>query len=121
MFNENIFELTKENTNFRREILTHKFSQLVLMSVEPGDDIGEEAHDVDQVLVFVEGEAEAIVGGQKSTVGEGSLVVVPAGVVHNFINTGSVPLKLFTLYTPPEEPTGTIHRTKADALADHHH
>jgi mannose-6-phosphate isomerase-like protein (cupin superfamily) len=116
-FNENIKELALDNTDFRREILTNAHSQVVLMSIEPGDEIGEETHDVDQVLVFVKGGAEAILDGEKTSVKKGSLVAVPAGTSHNFINTGKKPLKLFTIYSPPEEEPGTLHRTKAEALA----
>ncbi len=116
-FNENIKELAKENTDFRREILTNEYSQIVLMSVEPGDEIGEETHDVDQVLVFVKGDGEAVLDGKRSPIEEGSLVAVPAGTSHNFINTSKKPLKLFTIYSPPEEAPGTVHRTKTEALA----
>jgi mannose-6-phosphate isomerase-like protein (cupin superfamily) len=115
--NRNIERLAAENTDFRREILTNEHSQLVLMSIEPGDDIGEETHEVDQFLVFVKGKGEAVLEGQKSAVEGGSLVSVPAGTLHNFINTGSEPLKLFTIYSPPEEAPGTVHRNKDDALA----
>ncbi|MBF2063117.1 MAG: cupin domain-containing protein [Calothrix sp. C42_A2020_038] len=117
IFNNDIFGLAKENNFFRKEILTNEHSQIVLMSVEPGDDIGEESHDVDQVLVFVEGEGEAILNGERSKVQANSLVVVPAGTQHNFINTGSTALKLYTVYAPPEEEPGTLHRTKAEAVA----
>jgi quercetin dioxygenase-like cupin family protein len=78
-FNENIKELALDNTDFRREILTNAHSQVVLMSIEPGDEIGEESHDVDQVLVFVKGEGEAILDREKTSVEKGSLVAVPAG------------------------------------------
>ncbi|WOI52775.1 cupin domain-containing protein [Parvularcula sp. LCG005] len=120
-FEKNIFKRTKRNPYFRQEISTHDFSQLVLMSVEPGDEIGEESHDVDQVLIFTEGRAKAIIGDETFKLQKGALVIVPAGVVHNFINIGSKPLKLFTVYTPPEEPVGTLHRTKAEADAAEHH
>lgn len=116
IFNEDIKELTKENTDFRRVILTNEHSQIVLMSVEPGDDIGEETHNVDQVLVFITGKGEAVLDGERSQVEKNSLVAVPAGTKHNFINTGSKPLKLYTLYSPPEEEPDTVHRTKAEAL-----
>jgi mannose-6-phosphate isomerase-like protein (cupin superfamily) len=116
-FNDNIRKLAKECTDFRREILTNQHSQVVLMSVQPGDDIGEETHDVDQVLVFVEGRGEAYLNGEKGIVEEGSLVAVPAGTLHNFVNTGTQPLKLYTIYSPPEEAPGTLHRTKAEAVA----
>jgi mannose-6-phosphate isomerase-like protein (cupin superfamily) len=114
-FNANIQKLAKENADFRREILTNQHSQVVLMCVQPGDDIGKETHDVDQVLVFVEGRGEAYLDGEKSIVEEGSLVAVPAGALHNFINTGTRPLKLYTIYSPPEEAPGTVHHTKAEA------
>ena len=116
-FNADIIQRTNENTFFRQEILTSEHSQLVLMSVEPGDEIGEETHDVDQVLVFVAGTGEAILNGERMGVAANHLVVVPAGTVHNFVNTGTTPLKLFTVYAPPEEAPGTLHRTKAEALA----
>jgi mannose-6-phosphate isomerase-like protein (cupin superfamily) len=115
-FNEDIKKLAKENTDFRREILTNEHSQIVLMSVEPGDDIGEETHDVDQVLVFVKGKGEAVLDGERRRIKKASLVAVPAGTLHNFINTGNKPLKLFTIYSPPEEAPGTVHRNKAEAL-----
>ena len=113
--NDDIVRRTLENTDFRREILTNEHSQLVLMSIEPGDDVGEETHDVDQILVFVQGEGESILNGKRGRIGEGTLVSVPAGTLHNFVNTGSKPLKLYTIYAPPEEAPGTLHRTKAEA------
>ncbi len=119
-FNEDIIKRVNDNTFFRQEILTNEHSQLVLMSVEPGDDIGEETHDVDQVLVFVAGEGEAILNGERSPIAANHLVVVPAGTLHNFVNTGTTPLKLFTIYAPPEEAPGTVHRDKAEAEAAEH-
>jgi mannose-6-phosphate isomerase-like protein (cupin superfamily) len=116
-FNKDIFALARENGFFRQEILTNENSQVVLMSIQPGDEIGEEAHEVDQLLMFVDGTGEAVLNGKdRSHVGPNSLVVVPAGTLHNFINTGSVPLKLFTIYGPPEEEPGTVHKTKAEAV-----
>lgn len=122
VFNQDIVALTLQNTDFRREILTEKHSQLVLMSIEPGGEIGAETHHVDQVLMFVAGRGEAVLGGRKSPVKANTVVVVPAGTEHNFINTGDIPLKLWTVYAPPEEAPGTLHRTKADAdAAEHDH
>ena len=115
--NEDIAEHARKNTDFRRVILTNKFSQVVLMSVEPGDDIGEETHEGDQILYFVDGEGDAVLGGKRSKIAAGSLVSVPAGTLHNFINTGSKPLKLYTVYAPPEEEPDTVHKTKAEAEA----
>jgi mannose-6-phosphate isomerase-like protein (cupin superfamily) len=123
-FNEDIVARTMANTDFRREIFTDTHAQLVLMSIEPGDEIGEEAHKVDQILVFVGGQGEAVLNGRRSAVKANSLVVVPAGTRHNFINTGQEPLKLYTIYAPPEEEPGTVHRNKAEAdaaEAEHHH
>ena len=120
-FNKNIAALAQENSFFRQEILTNEHSQVVLMSLEPGEDIGEEVHDVDQLLFFVSGSAEAVLNGKRSTVSANSLVVVPAGTRHNFTNTGNGPLKLFTIYSPPEEEPGTVHRTKAEAVAAEKH
>ena len=113
--NEDIASHARKNTDFRRVILTNKFSQVVLMSVEPGDDIGEETHEVDQLLYFVDGEGDAKLGSKTSKVHAGSLVSVPAGTVHNFTNTGDKPLKLYTVYAPPEEEPNTVHKTKAEA------
>jgi mannose-6-phosphate isomerase-like protein (cupin superfamily) len=115
--NEDIARAAMENTDFRREIITNKHTQVVLMSIEPGDDIGEETHEGDQILYFVSGGGDAVLNGRTSRIGKGSLVSVPAGVLHNFVNTGQEPLKLYTIYAPPEEPVGTVHRTKAEADA----
>lgn len=124
LFHEDIVQLARENDLFRREVTTSKFSQVVLMSIDPGDEIGEETHDdVDQVLVFVEGQGEAVLEGLSKPVVPNELVFVPAGTLHNFINTGSSPLKLYTVYSPPEHEPGTIHHTKAEAdayEAEHH-
>jgi mannose-6-phosphate isomerase-like protein (cupin superfamily) len=91
------------------------------MNIPPGGEIGEETHEgVDQVLVFIDGEGAAMLDGERSAVGPGRLVLVPAGTRHNFINTGSSDLRLYTVYAPPEHAAGTVHRTKADADADEH-
>jgi mannose-6-phosphate isomerase-like protein (cupin superfamily) len=113
-----IVALTKTNEAFRREVVTGEHSQVVVMTIPPGGEIGEEVHDgVDQVLVFVEGDGEAIVAGESSPVGPDSLAFVPAGTRHNFRNTGSTALRLFTVYAPPEHAAGTVHQTKAEADA----
>lgn len=116
-------KLAHENDYFRRVLFTTRRSQLVLMSIEPGGEIGEEVHDgVDQVLVFVEGHGEAIVAATRQSVGPGTVVVVPAGTRHNFVASGGAALKLYTVYTPPEHAPGTVHRTKAEAdAAEHEH
>lgn len=118
-FHDDIVALAKKNEDFRREAITGQHSQVVLMSLAPGEDIGEEVHaNVDQTLVFVSGEGEAILNGEKSRITPNSLYFVPAGTRHNFINTGSTPMKLFTIYAPPEHAPGTVFKTRAEAA--HH-
>jgi mannose-6-phosphate isomerase-like protein (cupin superfamily) len=122
VFNEDILARTKHNSYFREVVSTGPHAQVVVMSIPPAGEIGEEVHkDVDQVLVFVEGEGMAVLDGQRSPVSPGYLVHVPAGTRHNFVNGGSVALKLYTVYAPPEHLPGTIHRTKAEADADEGH
>ena len=117
-FNEDIVKRAKANSYFREVLATGPHSQVVVMSIPPGGDIGEEVHDdVDQTLVFVQGEGQAILDGEKSAVAVDRLVHVPAGTRHNFVNTGKVDLRLYTIYAPPEHKPGTIHKTKADAAA----
>ena len=119
-FNEDIVKLAKANSYFREVLATGPHSQVVVMSIPPGGDIGEEVHeDVDQTLVFVQGEGQAILDGEKSAVAVDRLVHVPAGTRHNFVNTGKVDLRLYTIYAPPEHKPGTIHKTKAEADAAH--
>ncbi len=109
--------LATGNTDFRRVLVTGEHAQLVLMSVPPGGEIGDEVHHVDQLLAFVAGEGVALVGGTRRPVVPSSTVFVPAGTRHNFVNTGSADLKLFTVYAPPQHAPGTVHRTKAEADA----
>ena len=118
----NYLELARANEFFRQVLETGEHAQLVAMTIQPGEEIGEETHDGDQILFFVEGEGEAILEGEASPVGPGDYVFVPAGTLHNFVNTGSEPLGLVTTYAPPEHPDGTVHRTKAEAdAAEEHH
>ena len=122
---EDVLRLAQTNENFRQVLFTTDRSQLVLMTLQAGEEIGEEVHEgVDQVLAFVAGQGAAVIEGRRSPVRAGSLVVVPGGTRHNFVNTGRTPLKLVTVYTPPEHPDGTVHRTKAEAdeyERKHHH
>jgi mannose-6-phosphate isomerase-like protein (cupin superfamily) len=119
-FNEDIVKRAKANSYFREVLATGPHSQVVVMSIPPGGDIGEEVHDdVDQTLVFVQGEGQAILDGEKSAVSVDRLVHVPGGTRHNFVNTGKVDLRLYTIYAPPEHKPGTIHKTKAEADAAH--
>ena len=120
----NIEEETLNNTFFRKVLFTGPHSQLVVMNLAPGEEIGEEVHDeVDQFLRFEEGDGIAIVNGAEQTVADGDAVVVPAGCRHNIINTSDTKhLKLYTVYTPPNHADGTVHKTKAEAdLAEIHH
>lgn len=116
-FHANMAKLAGANAFFRKELYTTDRSQLVLMCVEAGQDIGRETHDTDQVLVFVSGKASYAVGGDQGVLEAGDILVVPAFTVHNVVNTGDAPLKLYTVYTPPEHAPGTLHRTKAEAEA----
>ena len=113
-----IVKLARSNDAFRREIATGEHSQVVAMTIPVGEEIGEEVHEGnDQLLVFVDGEGEAVLDGKTSQVTPNDLVLVPAGTRHNFINTGAGPLRLVTVYAPPEHAPGTVHQTKAEADA----
>jgi mannose-6-phosphate isomerase-like protein (cupin superfamily) len=114
--------LARENEAFRREIATGSHSQIVAMTIPPGEEIGEEVHEhVDQILLFIDGEGEAVLEGQRSDVRPNDLVLVKAGTRHNFINRGDRSLRLVTIYAPPEHPPGTVHATKAEAEAAESH
>jgi mannose-6-phosphate isomerase-like protein (cupin superfamily) len=117
-FHDDIQARAKGNAFFREVVATGPHAQVVVMSIPPGDEIGEEIHeDTDQVLVFVEGRGAAVIEGEPSPVSPGHLVHVFAGTRHNFVNDGEADLKLYTIYAPPHHPPGTIHRTKAEADA----
>jgi mannose-6-phosphate isomerase-like protein (cupin superfamily) len=108
----------RDNTRFREVLATGPHSQVVVMSIPPGEDIGAEVHEtVDQVLVIVSGEGAAILDGVRSPIGPGWLVHVPAGTHHDVVNTGQADLRLYTVYAPAGHAPGTIHETKADAEA----
>src|SRR3989338_2484812 len=119
---KNIEELSLENQNFRQVLYTAKNSQLVVMSLKPNEDIGEEVHQLDQFIRCESGNGKAILDDIAYEINDGFAVVVPAGTKHNIINTSSdKPLKLYTLYSPPNHRDGVIHKTKADAAADEEH
>ena len=120
-FVRNIESLAVENDKFRQVLYTAKNSQLVLMSLKPQEDIGAEIHKLDQFFRVEEGSGEAVLNGARTPIQAGFAVLVPAGVNHNIINTGTVPLKLYTLYTPPNHRDGVIHATRADAEGDTEH
>ncbi len=108
---------TLSNESFREVLYTAKNSQLVVMTIQPGEDIGVETHEGHDQFIRVEaGTAKALLDGEEHELTDGFAVVIPAGTEHNIINTGTDKLKLYTLYTPPEHPDGTIHATKSDAL-----
>jgi mannose-6-phosphate isomerase-like protein (cupin superfamily) len=118
-FNVDIVARARQNTFFRQVLSTGPNAQVVVMSIPPGGEIGEEVHpSVDQVLAFVEGSGVAVLEGATSEVGPDRLVHVPAGTRHNVVNLGSSDLRLYTIYAPPQHAEGTIHRTKAEADAD---
>jgi mannose-6-phosphate isomerase-like protein (cupin superfamily) len=115
----NIEKLSLENKNFRKVLYTAKNSQLVVMSLKPQEDIGEEVHHLDQFIRCEAGQGKAILDGVEHEISDGFVVVVPSGTRHNIINTSSDrELKLYTLYSPPNHKDGTVHITKADAEAD---
>jgi mannose-6-phosphate isomerase-like protein (cupin superfamily) len=110
---------TVENSNYRKVLYTAQSMQLVLMSIEPGDEIGEETHHLDQFIRLEEGTARIVLDGVEYTVQKDWAVIIPAGVTHNVSNCGVGPLKLYSIYGPPEHKDGTIHVTKADAHEEH--
>lgn len=121
-FVTNIEAVTLENEDFRRVLYTAEHSQLVVMSIPAGEDIGEEVHDVDQFIRIEEGEGQSVLDGVERELTDGSVVVIPAGVRHNIKNTSqSDALKLYTLYSPPHHEDAVVHKTKADALKDGEH
>lgn len=114
-----IEKATLENENFRKVLYTAPNSQLVLMSLKPGEEIGEEIHHLDQFLRIEKGVGKTVLNGKEEMIGDGSAIVVPAGTKHNIINTSATdPMKLYTVYAPPNHLDGKIHKTKADAEAD---
>ena len=125
-YHTNIEKETLENTNFRKVLYTGKYSQLVVMSLAPGEQIGNEVHKtVDQFFRIEQGQAKVILnnGEEEFEVAEDEVFIVPAGTWHNVINTGDKDLKLYTIYSPPNHPDGTIHKTKEEAEEaekDHH-
>ena len=119
MFDTDIVESARSNNNFRTVLFTGEHTQLVVMSLDVSEEIGMETHHKnDQILMFVSGTAKVTVAGATREVTDNDIVVVPAGSQHNVENTGAGKLKLVTIYGPPDHKPGTIHATKADALAD---
>lgn len=119
-FVDNIEKLTVENGDYRRVLYTGKHMQLVLMALQPDEEIGEEVHDDgDQFFRVESGEGEVSIDGARHNIADDDAIVVPAGARHNVRNTGSAPLLFYTLYGPPEHRDGTVHKTKADETEEH--
>jgi len=115
----NIEKITEENENFRKVLYTAKHSQLVVMSLKPGEEIGEEVHDLDQFIRVEEGEGKVILDGVEHHIEDGSAIVIPEGTKHNVINTSSdEEMKLYTIYSPPNHRDGIVHKTREEAMAD---
>jgi mannose-6-phosphate isomerase-like protein (cupin superfamily) len=113
---ENLTQQAKDNSYFRHVLATGGYTQVVIMSIPPGGEIGEEVHsDTDQILYLVEGAGQVILDGESADFSVGDLVLVTAGTRHNFKTVGETAMKIITAYSPPHHPDGTIHKTKADA------
>ena len=120
-FVQNIETMAIKNKDFRQVLYTAKNSQLVLMSLKPKEEIGMEVHKLDQFFRVEEGTGEAILDGVHRIISAGFAVLVPAGTNHNIVNTGTVPMKLYTLYSPPNHRDGVVHHTRVEAEADNEH
>jgi mannose-6-phosphate isomerase-like protein (cupin superfamily) len=120
-FVQDIESLATKNAEFRQVLYTAKHCQLVLMALKPKEEIGAEVHTLDQFFRVEEGSGEAILDGVRTPIRAGFAIVVPAGANHNIVNTGTRPLKLYTLYAPPNHRDGVVHHTRADAETDTEH
>ena len=120
-FVQDIEQIAVKNESFRRVLYTARNCQLVVMALKPGEEIGAEVHKLDQFFRIEEGTGEAVLDGVSTKLSAGFAVLVPAGANHNIINTGSVPLKLYTLYAPPNHRDGVVHHSRADAEKDNEH
>ena len=120
-FAQDIESLAVKNNEFRHVLYTAKYCQLVVMSLKAGEEIGAEVHTLDQFFRVEEGTGEAVLDDTRTVIRAGFAVVVPAGTNHNIINTGSVPMKLYTIYAPPNHRDGVVHHTRDEAEADNEH
>jgi mannose-6-phosphate isomerase-like protein (cupin superfamily) len=119
-FVTDIESATRQNDNFRKVIFTAPHSQLVLMTLQPGEEIGMEVHNnVDQFFRIEVGQGKVVIDGQETPIKDGSAIVVPAGSMHNVVNTGKADLKLYTIYSPPEHRDKVVHGSKADVFEEH--
>jgi mannose-6-phosphate isomerase-like protein (cupin superfamily) len=118
----NLEQKTQSNSNFRQVLFTTPNSQLVLMALQPNEEIGTETHmEHDQFIRVESGRGKVIMDGEETEIADGFGFVIPAGVEHNVVNTSGEVMKLYTIYTPPEHADGTVHQTKAEAEANSHH
>ena len=120
-FIKDIERIAVKNEEFRRVLYTAKNCQLVVMSLKPKEEIGAEVHTLDQFFRVEEGTGEAVLDGARTAIQAGFAVIVPAGARHKIVNTGRVPLKLYTIYSPPNHRDGVVHHTRKDAEADDEH
>ncbi len=120
-FIRNIEDIAIDNTHFRHVLYTAINCQLVVMSLDVNADIGEEVHKLDQFFRVEQGTGAAVLDGVRTEISAGFAVLIPAGTKHNIINSGDAPLKLYTLYAPPNHRDGVVHHTRADAEADSEH
>jgi mannose-6-phosphate isomerase-like protein (cupin superfamily) len=114
IFNKDVIKLAETNKDFQKEVYYDEQCQITVMTLQPGEDIGEETHEADQTTFFVSGEGQAVVDGKRTKVSANHLVVIPKGALHNIVNKGEEPLKLFTIYSPPAEEQGVHFKTKAE-------
>jgi mannose-6-phosphate isomerase-like protein (cupin superfamily) len=123
IYHKNIEAETLENSNYRKVVYTGKQMQLVVMSLLPGEEIPEEVHDtIDQFFRVEQGKMAVTIDGKRFELSDDDVIIVPSGAKHQVMNTGDGPLKLYTIYAPPEHEDGTVHKTKAEAdAAEHHH
>ncbi len=117
----NIEEKTLANEYYRQVLFTGPDSQLVVMALRPGEEIGEEVHELDQFFRIEAGEGEVVLEGVPHTIADGTAIVIPKGTRHNIRNTGGTTLKLYTVYTAPQHPDGVIHKTKEDSVREEGH
>ena len=120
-FVQDIEAVAEKNVEFRRVLYTARHCQLVVMALKPTEEIGAEVHELDQFFRVEAGTGEAVLDGVRTAIHPGFAVLVPAGTKHNIVNTGDAPLKLYTLYAPPNHRDGVVHRTRAAAEADDEH
>lgn len=118
-YHGDLFAVARTNDDFRRVLSTTRHTQLVVMTIPPGGEIGSEVHEgIDQTLIAIEGSGTSVLDGEERPFGAGYAVVVPQGARHNFVNTGAEPLRIVTVYGPPDHRPGTVHHTKVDAEQD---